>query len=51
MEQAKFILDFAISGLAMFVVFAILISLIGGAVGFVIWLFDKIKEEKSTWEN
>jgi uncharacterized membrane protein YhdT len=45
MEQAKFILELAINGLALFIVFAVLISLIGGAVGFVLWLIDKIREE------
>lgn len=45
MEQVKFVLEIIINGLAIFIAFAVLISLIGGAVGFVFWLIDKIREE------
>lgn len=51
METIKFILEIAVNGLAIFILFAVVISLIGGAVGFALWLFDRIKEEKSTWLN
>lgn len=45
METIKFILEMAINAAALFVLFAIVVSLIGGAVGFVLWLIDRIREE------
>ena len=45
MEHVKFVLELIVNGLALFIVFAVLVSLIGGAVGFVLWLIDKIREE------
>lgn len=51
METIKFAFELIVNGVAIFIAIAVAISLIGGAIGFLFWLKDKIADEKSTWLN
>lgn len=51
MEYIKLGIEVLIHGVAIFVALGITISLLGGAIGFVLWVWDKLREEKSQWKN
>jgi len=51
MEYIKFGAEIVIYGVALFIAIGVTVSLIGGAIGFVLWTWDKLKEEKSQWKN
>ena len=51
MEYIKLGAEVVIYGVALFIAIGVTVSLIGGAIGFVLWTLDKLKEEKSQWKN
>ena len=51
MEYAKLGLEILAHGVALFVALGIAISLVGGAIGFVLWVWDRLRQEKSQWKN
>ena len=51
MEHIKLGLEILAHGVALFVCLGIAISLLGGAIGFIVWIFAKLREEKQTWQK
>lgn len=51
MEYTKLGIEILIHGIALFIALGVTVSLIGGAIGFVLWTWNKLKEEKSQWKN
>ena len=51
MEYIKLGIEVLVHGVALFIALGVAISLLGGVIGFFIWLFGKLREEKSTWQN
>lgn len=43
--------EILIHGVALFIALGVTVSLIGGAVGFVLWVWDRLRQEKSQWEK
>jgi len=38
-------------GVAIFIALGITISLLGGAIGFVLWVWDRLRQEKPQWRD
>jgi hypothetical protein len=51
MELIKTILEMSVNVAAIIIMFAVVLSIIAGAVGFILWLFDRIREERTQWQN
>lgn len=51
MEYTKLGIEILIHGVALFIALGIAVSLIGGAVGFVLWVWDRLRQERSQWKN
>ena len=51
MEHIKLGIEVLVHGVALFVCLGIAISLIGGAIGFVLWVWDRLRKERSQWEK
>jgi len=46
MEHIELGIEVLIHGVALFIAVGVAISLIGGAVGFVLWVWDRLRQEK-----
>ena len=51
MEHIKLGIEILIHAVAVFIALGVAVSLIGGAVGFVLWVWDRLRQEKPQWKN
>ena len=51
MEYIKLGTEILIHGVMLFIALGVAVSLIGGAVGFVLWVWDRLRKESSQWKN